>query len=581
MLKGAADFLVKPVRKNELRNLWQHVWRKHCSNSSGNMSANQIPNQARFEAASVNNADSNHGSSNAGNKSRTGNSFEKGNDTQSSCSKPEAENKIKQERQEPAQIENPFSREVESKLDKDGDAAPQVVTTPLLQEDEKAKDKRMGLEIKVALSIQTAASTEKIQDENGFDDVITCKEDQVSAKCKEDSNLNITRSNQNNVSNEPSRKVIDFIGTIGTGQCSCTVFGDNVHQNGLCKTTELSSGKGSMSNNSSSPIWELSLRRPLMNSLDEHAFQQRHVLRQSDASAFSRYGKSRSLSSPKFGSSSASLCIRTKECGVDCQPEAGNQGTAAGKTIPFSIKDKDGNGGEAAIYGMLSSVSNKEDASPLGNHDLKGDGCVGHSSTEKFSPQPQLGVFPLQIPVNSIPFQSFCTGYGAILQPIYYPDPSSHVHGSAVVQKVKDTLPCDQSGQNGNCLTKSLQYRSCKHSDQSHSSHPSKQVIVNHEVDIDSVDARAASQVAEEADQSASCSRSIYNRSGSNGSNVETNATLNAGRAVESGNEDGFQCCNGQGSNRDCARQQRPRLKGQFVRQTVVESTTTGTETDD
>lgn len=30
MLKGAVDFLVKPVRKNELRNLWQHVWRKNC-----------------------------------------------------------------------------------------------------------------------------------------------------------------------------------------------------------------------------------------------------------------------------------------------------------------------------------------------------------------------------------------------------------------------------------------------------------------------------------------------------------------------------------------------------------------------
>ena len=28
MMKGAADFLVKPIRKNELRNLWQHVWRR-------------------------------------------------------------------------------------------------------------------------------------------------------------------------------------------------------------------------------------------------------------------------------------------------------------------------------------------------------------------------------------------------------------------------------------------------------------------------------------------------------------------------------------------------------------------------
>ncbi|KAE9616016.1 hypothetical protein Lal_00017160 [Lupinus albus] len=28
MLKGAADFLIKPIRRNELRNLWQHVWRR-------------------------------------------------------------------------------------------------------------------------------------------------------------------------------------------------------------------------------------------------------------------------------------------------------------------------------------------------------------------------------------------------------------------------------------------------------------------------------------------------------------------------------------------------------------------------
>ncbi|OEL19975.1 Two-component response regulator-like PRR95 [Dichanthelium oligosanthes] len=32
MLKGAADFLVKPIRKNELGNLWQHVWRKQLAN---------------------------------------------------------------------------------------------------------------------------------------------------------------------------------------------------------------------------------------------------------------------------------------------------------------------------------------------------------------------------------------------------------------------------------------------------------------------------------------------------------------------------------------------------------------------
>ena len=33
MQNGAVDFLVKPVRKNELRNLWQHVWRRHSVSS--------------------------------------------------------------------------------------------------------------------------------------------------------------------------------------------------------------------------------------------------------------------------------------------------------------------------------------------------------------------------------------------------------------------------------------------------------------------------------------------------------------------------------------------------------------------
>ncbi|KAJ6710240.1 TWO-COMPONENT RESPONSE REGULATOR-LIKE APRR3 ISOFORM X1 [Salix koriyanagi] len=51
MLKGAADFLVKPVRKNELRNLWQHVWRRHT------LTAGKIPrNSHKVEASSENNA---------------------------------------------------------------------------------------------------------------------------------------------------------------------------------------------------------------------------------------------------------------------------------------------------------------------------------------------------------------------------------------------------------------------------------------------------------------------------------------------------------------------------------------------
>ena len=36
--KGAVDFFVKPIRKNELKNLWQHVWRKFHRVSCGSHS---------------------------------------------------------------------------------------------------------------------------------------------------------------------------------------------------------------------------------------------------------------------------------------------------------------------------------------------------------------------------------------------------------------------------------------------------------------------------------------------------------------------------------------------------------------
>uniref|UniRef100_A0A7N1A746 Uncharacterized protein n=1 Tax=Kalanchoe fedtschenkoi TaxID=63787 RepID=A0A7N1A746_KALFE len=45
---GATDFLVKPIRKNELRTLWQHVWRKSHSSSGGSVAESDTV--TRFKA---------------------------------------------------------------------------------------------------------------------------------------------------------------------------------------------------------------------------------------------------------------------------------------------------------------------------------------------------------------------------------------------------------------------------------------------------------------------------------------------------------------------------------------------------
>ncbi|KAK4480540.1 hypothetical protein RD792_013617 [Penstemon davidsonii] len=86
MLRGAADFLVKPVRKNELRNLWQH-----SSNSAGLGPPAESIAQQKVEATAENNALSNHSSGYMACIQRNRECIEKGSDAQSSCTKPELE----------------------------------------------------------------------------------------------------------------------------------------------------------------------------------------------------------------------------------------------------------------------------------------------------------------------------------------------------------------------------------------------------------------------------------------------------------------------------------------------------------
>lgn len=63
MVKGASDFLIKPVRKNELRNLWQHVWRKRTQ-SARSHPRNEVVENQKIVAASENDTSSNYSSDN-------------------------------------------------------------------------------------------------------------------------------------------------------------------------------------------------------------------------------------------------------------------------------------------------------------------------------------------------------------------------------------------------------------------------------------------------------------------------------------------------------------------------------------
>ncbi|KAL2540921.1 pseudo-response regulator 5 [Abeliophyllum distichum] len=91
MLRGAADFLVKPVRRNELRNLWQHVWRRKALSGSGLKPPDESIAQEKVEATAENNAVSNYSSGYMACIQMNRECIEKGSDAQSSCTKPEVD----------------------------------------------------------------------------------------------------------------------------------------------------------------------------------------------------------------------------------------------------------------------------------------------------------------------------------------------------------------------------------------------------------------------------------------------------------------------------------------------------------
>ncbi|URE44871.1 Two-component response regulator-like PRR73 [Musa troglodytarum] len=91
--KGAVDFLLKPIRKNELKNLWQHVWRR-CHSSSGSGSESGIQTQKSVKSKSSDDSDNNSGSNDDENGSvglNARDGSDNGSSTQSSWTKRAAE----------------------------------------------------------------------------------------------------------------------------------------------------------------------------------------------------------------------------------------------------------------------------------------------------------------------------------------------------------------------------------------------------------------------------------------------------------------------------------------------------------
>lgn len=297
MLKGAADFLVKPVRKNELRNLWQHVWRRHAP-TSGHVSQNLSIAQNKVEVSSENNTASNHSSDYVVSAQKKKECSEKGSDVQSSSTTPylEAESAYMENMQGFSQLKcrsvsNLSNEEIRKhedciELDKEPDRLESLTGGKIITLGSEVAPGNEGYHSAAFRWEESHCRAKRVTSGDGV------------GPASHIENTDITGENHgcNEKWIEPSSGAIDLISTF-----------DNYPKD----HNQFSSSNDGISKDGFAPQLELSLRRFQPCSSKNHGSDERHTLNHSNSSAFSWYNNGKSLQ-PLFPTSAIN-CSELKE----------------------------------------------------------------------------------------------------------------------------------------------------------------------------------------------------------------------------------------------------------------------------
>ncbi|CAH1430518.1 unnamed protein product [Lactuca virosa] len=264
--KGAVDFLVKPIRKNELKNLWQHVWRK-CHSSSGSGSESGIRTRKSSAKSITNNKhsddnddeDDSHTSDDDVSMDLTAKGgSDNGSGTQSSWSKRAVEVN---------------SSQAQSVWDKLQD--PRVRKEHVTQED-KLETVEMGKDLEIGVPNSSSFEVEdaKKKSMNKFSGSNLKKvSDDLDISMKIGCENGPTKTTMTNVQNEASPKATQLLKNI------------NIENNNT--NININNNNKSVYYSKESPTLELSLKRP--RDVEDADADDRNVLRHSGVSAFSRY----------------------------------------------------------------------------------------------------------------------------------------------------------------------------------------------------------------------------------------------------------------------------------------------------
>lgn len=308
---GAVDFLIKPVRKNELKNIWKHIWKKRQNvtssiNVCGSDRNNQDKKSMALERASGSgdNTDSNEESNNVvgARKLQKGTRLEERINAGNTCtdkienadsdkgSGTQAGNEDLEQGDDYELDQNHINTSsfntIKPKKDQYQKEFVCLLETSGDCSDKKIEDCEMGKNMEFSFPRETSADPQHFRDQKMVCDQICVKKKDIPLHDHVDiqkANTNLT--NFGSDCPEPCREAIDLLGSIARKN-----EGRNAEEE-TCRTKEenVIHGKDeTISDSNFSPLVELTLKRPVSiseGSLPENCC----VLKPSVASAFSRY----------------------------------------------------------------------------------------------------------------------------------------------------------------------------------------------------------------------------------------------------------------------------------------------------
>ncbi|XP_024365931.1 two-component response regulator-like PRR37 isoform X2 [Physcomitrium patens] len=422
--KGACDYLVKPVRKNELRNLWQHVWRKcHSSSGSKSGSGSQTGEVARPQSRGVE-ADDNPSGSNDGNGSSDGSdngssrlNAQGGSDNGSG----------NQARTLPVLV--PMNNAVTAAAD--GDEEGQATS----QETGANLDEEMGHDLEMATRRSTC-NTAKLDQQPDVgrqqDDDDACVMQDVGPSPGEDNVESPSTSGKDGTTEESSLKAVDLINGIA---CQPQTQGAEQAEGSENDDGELDQrGRSSPKDHSGSDfgsMLELSLKRPRSAVDNDGDTEERQPLRHSGGSAFSRYGS---------GGTIIQQCHQPgNSLPVGGYPMSGGYGVygmsggTSGGSLRLGMGMERCGSSKGSAEGTTPPPLHPQSAEAAGGQD--GGGADGYGSARQSAEEAMIapGV-PMAIPIpppGMLAYDGMGGAYGPAMHPMYYAHASAWMAASA------------------------------------------------------------------------------------------------------------------------------------------------------